>query len=204
MRRSLLMVVAVLMACGSASANPLFFAGQARTANVSPVVLGSFVLSNVGYTPSATANAVLNSASLALSMNGSSTVNFTDLKGGLPAGKNRVRVASANTLTINANWVGDTGNAIGTSSTELILTVVSSQSVGSLVASQANVNFLIANAVSVIGSLSVNGQGSLPDTDYDLTGFSAVPEPSTWCVLAGVGAVVGRRCLKRRRAAAAV
>lgn len=202
MRRSLLMIAAMVLACGSVSANPLYFAGQAKTANISPAVFGSFIFSNVGYTPSATANAVLNSASLALSMNGYSTVSFTDLKGGLPASKNRVRIASANTLTINANWVGDTGNAIGTSSTELVLTVVSSKTVGSLVASQANVNFLIANAVSTIATLSINGQGSLPDTDYDLTGFSAVPEPSTWCVLAGVGAVVGRRCLKRRRAVA--
>jgi len=196
------MIAAMVLACGSVSANPLYFAGQAKTANISPAVFGSFIFSNVGYTPSATANAVLNSASLALSMNGYSTVSFTDLKGGLPASKNRVRIASANTLTINANWVGDTGNAIGTSSTELVLTVVSSKTVGSLVASQANVNFLIANAVSTIATLSINGQGSLPDTDYDLTGFSAVPEPSTWCVLAGVGAVVGRRCLKRRRAVA--
>ncbi len=202
MRRSLLMIAAMVLACGSVSANPLYFAGQAKTANISPAVFGSFIFSNVGYTPSATANAVLNSASLALSMNGYSTVSFTDLKGGLPASKNRVRIASANTLTINANWVGDTGNAIGTSSTELVLTVVSSKTVGSLVASQANVNFLIANAVSTIATLSINGQGSLPDTDYDLTGFSAVPEPSTWCVLVGVGAVVGRRCLKRRRAVA--
>jgi len=196
------MIAAMVLACGSVSANPLYFAGQAKTANISPAVFGSFIFSNVGYTPSATANAVLNSASLALSMNGYSTVSFTDLKGGLPASKNRVRIASANTLTINANWVGDTGNAIGTSSTELVLTVVSSKTVGSLVASQANVNFLIANAVSTIATLSINGQGSLPDTDYDLTGFSAVPEPSTWCVLVGVGAVVGRRCLKRRRAVA--
>jgi len=195
------MVAAVVMACGSVSANPLYFAGTAKTANISPVVLGSFVFSNVGYTPSATANAVLNSAKLALSMNGYSTVNFNDLKGGLPAAKNRVRVASANTLTINANWVGDSSNSIGTSVTEIILTVVSSKTVGALVASQANVDFLIANAVSISGSLAVNGAGSLPDTDYDLATFSAVPEPSTWCLLAGVGAVVGRRCLKRRRGA---
>ncbi|MFM7164588.1 MAG: PEP-CTERM sorting domain-containing protein [Planctomycetaceae bacterium] len=188
--------------CGVVNANPLYFQGSALTANLPTAVGGSFVLSNLAYTASAGQNAAVNSAVFALSMAGAPTANFTDIKGGLGASKNRLRVQNLNTLLVNVNWSGDVGATIGTSTSELNLTIVSTKNIASNVASQANIDFLIANANSITGAFFANGQGSLPDTDFELVGtLNAVPEPSTWGLLAGIGMVVGRRYLRRRNTA---
>jgi len=203
MRFAKIAAVMVAMAvCGVVNANPLYFQGSATTANLPTAVSGSFVLSNLAYTASTGAIAAVNSASFALSMAGSSTANFTDIKGGLGASKNRLRVQNLNTLLVNVHWAGDTNNSIGTATSELDLTIVSTKNVAANVASQANIDFLIANANSITGNFFANGQGSLPDTDFELVGtLNAVPEPSTWGLLAGIGMVVGRRYLRRRNTA---
>jgi len=191
--------MAAMALCGVVNANPLYFEGSAQTANLLTAVDGSFVLNNLAYTASTTQNAAVNSAVFALSMAGSSTANFTDIKGGLGASKNRLRVQNLNTLVVNVNWSGDVGGTIGTSTSELNLTIASTKNVASNVASQANINFILANANAISGTFEVNGQGSLPDTDFDIVGtLNAVPEPSTWGLLAGIGMVVGRRYLRRR------
>lgn len=203
MRVSKLAVAMVAMAfCSVANANPLYFTGTATTGNLTPQLSGTFVLSNLAYTAGAGQNAVVNSATLALSMAGFSTATFVDIKGGLGASKNRIQVNSLNTLLINVNWTGDATNSIGTQTSELRMTINSTKSVAANVASQANIDFLVANAGSVTATFDVNGQGSLPDSTYDLTGLSSVPEPSSWALLAGVGMVVGRRYLRRRAASA--
>lgn len=204
MRVSKLAVAMVALAlCSVANANPLYFTGSATGGNF-PQVSGTFVISNLAYTASAGQNAVVNSATFALSIAGSSTATFVDLKGGLGPAKNRVRVTTLNTVLINVNWTGDATNSIGTSTTELQLTINSSKNVAANVASQANIDFLIANATSISGFFDVTGQGSLPDSSYDLAGnLASVPEPSSWALLAGVGMVVGRRYLRRRQVAAA-
>ena len=205
MRISRLAVALAAMAvCGVVNANPLYFTGTAVTGNLPTPINGSFVLSNLAYTASAGQNAVVNSAAFALSMTGSPLASFTDIKGGLGASKNRVRVQNLNTLLINVNWTGDSTNTFGTATSELALTINSTQTVAANVASQANIDFLIANANSITGTFDVAGQGTLPDSTFDLAGtLNAVPEPSTWGLLAGIGMVVGRRYLRRRQVAQA-
>lgn len=201
--RSLRLAVAltVLAVCGVVNANPLFFTGTATTANLPTPVGGSFVLSNLAYTASAGQNAVVNSAAFALSMIGSPAASFVDIKGGLGSSKNRLRVQNLNTLLVNVNWTGNSTNAFGTATSELTLTINSTKTVSANVASQANIDFLIANANSITGTFDVSGQGTLPDSSFDLAGtLNSVPEPSTWGLLAGIGMVAGRRYLRRRQA----
>jgi len=200
----LAVAVAAMAVCGVVNANPLYFTGAAVTGNLPTPVGGSFVLSNLAYTASAGQNAVVNSAAFALSMTGSPVASFVDIKGGLGSSKNRIRIQNLNTLLVNVNWTGDVTNNFGTATSELALTINSTKTVAANVASQANIDFLIANANSITGTFDVAGQGTLPDSTYDLAGtLNAVPEPSTWGLLAGIGMVVGRRYLRRRQVAQA-
>jgi hypothetical protein len=133
-------------------------------------------------------------------MTGSPAASFVDIKGGLGSSKNRIRIQNLNTLLVNVNWTGDATNSFGTATSELALTINSTKTVAANVASQANIDFLIANANSITGTFDVAGQGTLPDSTYDLAGtLNAVPEPSTWGLLAGIGMVAGRRYLRRRQ-----
>ena len=198
----LAVALAAMAVCGVVNANPLYFIGAAVTGNLPTPINGNFVLSNLGYTASAGPNAVVNSAAFSLSMTGSPAASFVDIKGGLGASKNRIRVQNLNTVLVNVNWTGDSTGTLGTATSELSLTINSTQSVAANEASQANIDFLIANANSITGTFDVSGQGTLPDSAYDLAGtLNAVPEPSTWGLLAGIGMVAGRRYLRRRNVA---
>ena len=198
---SMAVALAAMAVCGVVNANPLYFTGSAVTGNLPTPVNGSFVLSNLAYTASAGQNAVVNSAAFALSMTGSPAASFVDIKGGLGSSKNRIRIQNLNTLLVNVNWTGNSTGTFGLATSELALTINSTKTVAANVASQANINFLIANANSITGTFDVSGQGTLPDSTFDLAGtLNSVPEPSTWGLLAGIGMVAGRRYLRRRQA----
>ncbi len=212
MKRVIFSVLAVLGLAASVSAEQVYFRGTATTtAAQDPAGLFNNRLWTLllTYTPNSSGPATLTAASLFFYSN-----NATDHKNeafSLIAASN---VSQGNVIEVQQNsGSNNDGLKIGTEfgPSELgrgansayydNLVITGTSDVSNTNGTVANIQQLAALGNSVSGTFRLDprpsGSGTL---QVNLTGFVAVPEPSTVALLSGVGLVIGRRVWKRRSA----
>jgi len=195
-RAAVLACAVAIAATSSASAAQLFVTGKVTAPTVDYGKTFSLLAT---YTPSTTASAVLNSATLVVGNQTWSTL----LGGTSPA----ITIASArNAFTIAGQFTGSSPSNVGDIFTSLSLNTAPTP-VAARQATQANIDALFDARTSGLGTLTLVSSGSSPfggpilNLEANLP--PAVPEPGSLLVLGGLGLFVGRRMLARRQNKAA-
>lgn len=196
-RAAVVACAVAIAATGSASAAQLFITGKvtAPTADYGK----AFSLLAV-YTPSGSASATLNSATLIV---GNQT--WSSLLGGPSTA---ITVADTKkAFTIAGQFAGSTPDNVGDIFASLSLNIASSTTVAVREATEANIDALFDTRTSGLGTLTLVSSGSTPFAgpilNLELDPPPAVPEPGSMLVLGGLGLFVGRRMLARRQNKAA-
>jgi len=196
-RAAVLACAVAIAATSSASAAQLFVTGKVTAPTVDYGKTFSLLAT---YTPSTTASAVLNSATLVVGNQTWSTL----LGGTSPA----ITIASArNAFTIAGQFTGSSPSNVGDIFTSLSLNITAPTPVAARQATQANIDALFGARTSGLGTLTLVSSGSTPfggpilNLEANLP--PAVPEPGSLLVLGGLGLFVGRRMLARRQNKAA-
>lgn len=212
MKRVIFSVLAVLGLAASVSAEQVYFRGTATTfAAQDPAGLFNNRLWTLllTYTPNNSGPATVTAASLFFYSN-----DATDHKNeafSLIAASN---VAQGNVIEVQQNaGSNNDGLKIGTEfgPSELgrgaisayydNLVITGGSDVSNTNGTVANIQQLAAIGNSVSGTFRLSPRPSgTSSLQVNLTGFAAVPEPSTVALLSGVGLVIGRRVWKRRSA----
>jgi len=213
MKRVFFSIFAVLGLAASVSAEQVYFRGTATTTSIQdPAGLFNNRLWTllVTYTPSVSGPATITAANLFFYSN-DATDHKNESFSLIPA----TNVAQGNVIEVQQNaGPNNDGLILGTDfgPSELgrgtifayydNLTVVGSVDVPNTNGTADNIRQLAAIGNTVSGSFRLSprpstGSGTLQIT---LNGFAAVPEPSTFALLGGLGLVVGRRIWKRRSA----
>jgi len=213
MKRVFFSIFAVLGLAASVSAEQVYFRGTATTTSTQDpagVYNNRLWTLLVTYTPSVSGPATITAAHLFFYSN-NATNHRNESFSLIPANN----VAQGNVIEVQQNsGSNNDGLKLGTEfgSSELgrgtnsayydSFTVTGTVDVPNTNGTADNIRQLaaIGNSVSGVFRVSPRADGASGTTQINLNGFVAVPEPSTFALLGGLGLVVGRRIWKRRSA----
>jgi len=213
MKRVIFSVLAVLGLAASVSAEQVYFRGTATTTSgQDPAGLFNNRLWTLllTYTPNNSGPATVTAASLFFYSNDATNhknETFSLIAASNVAQGNVIEVQQKTGANNDALQIGTEFGAseLGRGATFAYydnLVVTGTSDVSSTNGTAANIQQLAALGNSLSGTFRLSprpstGSGSL---QVNLTGFAAVPEPSTVALLSGLGLVIGRRVWKRRSA----